>query len=96
MKCSQSAGQAIESFQICADLVRQPLGIILRPFHAGRESPRTPAPTIHSGTVAHVRNDHGRDRALDQCFVVGQTRGFFSHNLKFALTGSRTQDRIAT
>jgi hypothetical protein len=31
------------------------------------------------------------------CFGVGQTRDFFNHRLKFAPTGSRTQDlRSAT
>jgi hypothetical protein len=62
-----------------------------RSSHASRESLRTPAPPIHSGIVAHVRNN--RDRALDLCFGVGQTRGFFKYSLKFAPTGSRTQDR---
>jgi hypothetical protein len=52
---------------------------------------------IHSGIVAHVRNDYDRDRALDLCFSVRQTRGFVNHSLKFAPTGSRTQNmRSAT
>jgi hypothetical protein len=46
--------------------------ILTRRPHAGRENPRTPVPPIHSGTVAHVRND--RDRALDMCFGVEQTK----------------------
>jgi hypothetical protein len=33
-------------------------------------------------------NDHDRDRALDPCFGMGQTRSFFNHILKFDLTGS--------
>jgi hypothetical protein len=42
--------------------VRQPPGIILRrPSHTGLlENPRTPAPPIHNGTIAHVRNDRDR------------------------------------
>jgi hypothetical protein len=36
-----------------------------------------PCSPIHSGTIAHVRNDRDRDQALDLCFDVGQTRGFF-------------------
>jgi hypothetical protein len=49
------------------------LGIILRRrSHAGQENLRTLAPSIHSGTVAHVRNNH--DRVLDLHFGVGQTR----------------------
>jgi hypothetical protein len=56
--------------------VRHPLDIILRRHsHAGLETPQIPAPPIHSGIVAHVRND--RDQALDLCFGVGQARGFF-------------------
>jgi hypothetical protein len=57
--------------------VRQPPGIILRRrhTHAGLETPQIPAPPIHSGIVAHVRND--RDLALDLCFGVGQMRGLF-------------------
>jgi len=59
--------------------VRQPPSIALRRMssHAGREKPRTPAPPIHSGTVAHVRTTNDLDRALDLCFGMGQTRGFF-------------------
>jgi hypothetical protein len=58
--------------------VRQPSGIILRrPSHVGQENHRTPVPPVHSGTVSHVRNDCNRGRALDLCFGVGQTRGFF-------------------
>jgi hypothetical protein len=77
--------------------VRQIQGIILRrrPSHEGREKPRTPTSLIHSGTVAHVRNS--QDQTIHLCFSVGQTRGFFNHILKFAPTGSRTQDlRSAT
>jgi hypothetical protein len=44
-------------------------------------------------------NDRDRNWALDLCVGVGvgQTRGFFNHNMKFASTGSRTPDlRSAT
>jgi len=35
--------------------VKQPPGIALRiPSHASQENPQTPAPPIHSATVAHV------------------------------------------
>jgi hypothetical protein len=46
-----------------------------KPF--SRRSRKPPNPPIHSGTVAHVRNDGDRDRVLDLCFGVGQTRRFF-------------------
>jgi hypothetical protein len=44
--------------------------------HTCWENPRTPVPLIHNGIVAHVRNN--RDRALNLCFGVGQTRDFFT------------------
>jgi hypothetical protein len=72
-----------------------PSSIVLRRRpHTGRENPRTPAPPIHSGIEAHVRteNDRDRSRALGLCFGMGQTREFFYHSLKFAPTGSRTQE----
>jgi hypothetical protein len=66
--------------------LRPPHGIIIkrRPSHVGRENPRTSAPPIHNGTVAH---ENDRDRALDLCFGVGQTRGFFNHSLKIRSHG---------
>jgi hypothetical protein len=36
-----------------------------------------PLPPIHNSIVAHVRNHHDRDQALDLCFGVRRTREFF-------------------
>jgi hypothetical protein len=55
--------------------------IINKKTFSRRSRKPTLAPPIHSGTVAHVRND--------LCFGVGQ-RGFFNHSLKFAPKGSQT------
>jgi hypothetical protein len=60
---------------ICGDKTTPDI-ILKRPSHSDRENPRTSAPPIRSDTVAHVRNDRDRDRALHPCFGVGQTMGF--------------------
>jgi hypothetical protein len=70
--------------------MRRPWGIVLRRrSYTGRENPQTPTPTIHNGTVAHVRMIgpgllpmlwHGTDEGLSQ---------------KFTPTGSRTQDMMS-
>jgi hypothetical protein len=70
---------------------KTPLGILLRriPSHKGRE---TSKPLPHPYTAAPWPVS-----ALDLCFGVGQTREFFFNlSLKFAPTGSQTQDLSAT
>lgn len=49
----------------------------LRPSHARRENPKTPAPSIHRGTVARVRTIMTLGRTLDLCFGVWTNEGIF-------------------
>jgi hypothetical protein len=44
-----------------------PRHYIKKTSHRSRKPPNRATP-IHSGTVAHVRNDRIRDRTLDLCF----------------------------
>jgi hypothetical protein len=63
--------------------------VLRRRSYTGRENPQTPIPTIHNGTVAHVRMTglgllpmlwHGTDEGL---------------SLKFTPTRGRTQDMMS-
>jgi hypothetical protein len=63
-----------------------------RPSHAGQENPRTPAPSLHSGTVAHVRRPRPGPGLRPVLWPWDRRGDFFNLSLKFAPTGSRTQD----
>jgi hypothetical protein len=56
----------------------QTLCLKRNPSYVGREKPWTPAPSIHSGTVAHVRLSW----TLDLCFDVGKMRWFLLQRAK--------------
>jgi hypothetical protein len=73
--------------------VRQPSGIFLRrPSHIGQEKHQTPALPLHSGIIANV-SDQRPGPGLKPVLWCGIDEGiFFNLNLKFAPTGSRTQD----
>ena len=88
----------ISHFSSCFKLGRQgndrPRGIVWwrRPSHTGQENPRTSAPPLHSGTVAHVRRPRPGPGLRPVLWPWDRRGDFFNHNLKFAPTGSRTQD----
>ena len=63
-----------------------------RPSHAGQENPRTPAPSLHSGTVAHVRRPRPGPGLRPVLWPWDRRGDFFNLSLKFTPTGSRTQD----
>jgi hypothetical protein len=57
--------------------VRQPPSIVLRRKPCHTRKPSNPYPTHTQRHQSPCENDCDRSRALDLCFSVGQTRGFF-------------------
>jgi hypothetical protein len=56
-------------------------------FSRRSRKPPNPCPTHTQSHRSPCENDCGRGRALDLCFGVGQTRGFFNHSLKIRSHG---------